>query len=101
MVFSYSSESQRAIGSKIYIKLNSLFDLKSTLDKQLQGQLVTMPAKLLFLCLILQTGIALKQKTTIKPTMEVHGVVPDVIDVAPTAKIQVNQYILFDFVFNT
>lgn len=35
------------------------------------------------------TGIALKQKTTTKPTMEVHGVVPDVIDVAPTAKIQV------------
>ena len=60
-----------------------------------------MPAKLLFLCLLLQTGIALKQKTTTKPTMEVHGVVPDVIDVAPTAKIQVNQYFLLDFVFYT
>ena len=58
-----------------------------------------MPAKLLFLCLLLQTGIALKQKTTTKPTMEVHGVVPDVIDVAPTAKIQVNQYFLLDCVF--
>lgn len=52
-----------------------------------------MSAKLLILCLFLQSGIALNQKTApTKPAMEVHGVVPDVIDVAPTAKIQVINY---------
>jgi hypothetical protein len=50
-----------------------------------------MPSKLLILCFLLQTGIILTQKTApTKPAMEVHGVVPDVIDVAPTAKIQAN-----------
>jgi hypothetical protein len=52
---------------------------------------VVMAAKLLILCFLLQTSIVLTQKTApTKPAMEVHGVVPDVIDVAPTAKIQVN-----------
>ena len=57
---------------------------------------VAMPSILLFFCLILlQTSIVLTQKTPSKAVMDVHGVVPDVIDVAPIAKIQVSSSLNF------
>ena len=42
--------------------------------------------------LLLQTGVTLSSKGKIISQMEALGVVPDVIDVAPAAKIKVNSF---------